>query len=46
MRITETDDGRTRVDVRSASRVGISDLGVNADRVHTFLEDLAERLES
>jgi uncharacterized protein (DUF1499 family) len=46
VRITETDDGRTRVDVRSASRVGISDLGVNADRVRAFLDALAERLES
>ena len=45
VRITETQDGRTRVDVRSASRVGISDLGVNADRVDAFLDDLAERLE-
>ncbi|MBK1696061.1 DUF1499 domain-containing protein [Rhodovibrio salinarum] len=44
VRITETDDGRTRVDVRSASRVGISDLGVNADRVHAFLTALEERL--
>jgi len=46
VRITETADGRTRVDMRSASRVGISDLGVNADRVNDFLDALAERLES
>jgi uncharacterized protein (DUF1499 family) len=46
IRITEAPDGRTRVDMRSASRVGISDLGVNADRVRAFLDALAERLES
>ncbi|MBK1668716.1 hypothetical protein CKO28_11820 [Rhodovibrio sodomensis] len=46
VRIAQAPDGRTRVDVRSASRVGISDLGVNADRVHAFLNALAERLES
>jgi uncharacterized protein (DUF1499 family) len=46
VRIAETDNGRTQVDMRSASRVGISDLGVNADRVDAFLDALAERLES
>ena len=31
---------RTRVDMRSASRVGKSDLGVNAARIRHFLHDL------
>ena len=33
--------GGSRVDVRSVSRVGTSDLGVNAARVRAFLSDLA-----
>jgi hypothetical protein len=44
VRISQTADDRTRVDVRSASRVGISDLGVNADRVDGYLRALEERL--
>jgi len=32
---------RTLVDMRSVSRVGMGDLGVNAQRIHDFLEDLA-----
>mgnify|MGYP005815611633 FL=1 len=32
---------RSLVDMRSTSRVGIGDLGVNADRIRDFLEDLA-----
>jgi len=32
---------RTLVDMRSTSRVGHGDLGVNAQRIHDFLEDLA-----
>ena len=32
--------GGSRVDVRSVSRVGVSDLGVNAVRVRDFLDDL------
>ena len=31
------------VDMRSVSRVGISDLGVNADRIRNFLAELQER---
>lgn len=37
--------GETRVDMRSRSRVGRSDLGVNAKRIQTFLEDLAQRIK-
>ena len=45
LRITETDDG-SRVDMRSKSRIGRSDIGVNADRIESFLRDLENRLES
>ncbi len=36
IRIAATDDGRTRLDIRSKSRVGISDVGVNAKRIRAF----------
>lgn len=36
----------SRVDVRSVSRVGKSDLGTNAERVRTFLARLASDIES
>jgi uncharacterized protein (DUF1499 family) len=39
VRPTETGEGSI-VDMRSVSRVGISDLGMNAKRVRTFLADL------
>lgn len=39
IRITQ-EEGRTRVDMRSVSRVGISDLGANARRISAFLYDL------
>lgn len=38
-------DGQTRVDMRSASRVGKSDFGVNAKRVQVFLTDLEHRFK-
>jgi uncharacterized protein (DUF1499 family) len=40
VRARAVDDG-TAVDVRSVSRVGVSDLGANARRVRVFLERLA-----
>ncbi len=43
IRIVETPQG-TRVDVRSKSRVGRSDLGQNAKRVRTFLAKLRSRV--
>ena len=33
------------IDVRSTSRVGLSDMGANAARIETYLSDLAGRLE-
>lgn len=38
VRLTAAENGETRIDVRSKSRVGGSDLGANAVRVRTFLE--------
>ena len=38
------DGGAVRIDVRSVSRVGQSDLGANAERVRTYLKKLRERL--
>lgn len=45
LRMTETADG-TRVDMRSRSRLGRGDLGVNAARIRDFLADLELRVES
>lgn len=45
IRLQETDDG-IRVDVRSASRVGRSDLGTNAARIRDYLGALERGLES
>lgn len=44
IRITP-EDGRSRVDMRSKSRVGRSDVGANAERIRTFLEALGKTLE-
>ena len=38
-------EGATRVDMRSISRVGLSDLGVNAKRVSSFLSELEDRAD-
>ena len=43
VRVQETADG-TRVDIRSMSRVGKSDLGVNAKRIRTFMARLRASL--
>lgn len=36
IRIRSEDDGRTRLDIRSKSRVGLSDIGVNTARIRAF----------
>ncbi|PIE55954.1 MAG: hypothetical protein CSA34_06605 [Desulfobulbus propionicus] len=41
IRIRSVDD-KSRVDLRSVSRVGVSDLGVNARRIKAFQEELNE----
>jgi len=41
---TETNGG-TRVDMRSKSRIGRSDIGVNADRIDKYLSDLKSKIE-
>lgn len=43
LRVVPTEDGASSiVDMRSVSRVGVSDLGVNAKRVRSFLDRLAK----
>jgi len=42
IRVTE-DTGGARVDMRSASRVGLSDLGVNAGRIRDFMATVAQK---
>ncbi len=44
VRIVPVADGTTRVDVRSKSRVGRSDLGINANRVREFGNALRRKL--
>jgi hypothetical protein len=43
VKATPIEDGSTRVDMRSVSQVGVSDLGYNAARVAAFLADLQAR---
>jgi hypothetical protein len=43
LRIVPTQDGAgSRVDMRSTSRIGVSDLGVNAKRIRAFLQALSD----
>ena len=42
IRIREADGGGTRLDIRSTSRVGLSDIGANAARIGAFLDRLGE----
>jgi uncharacterized protein (DUF1499 family) len=44
IRARETGDGGTFLDVRSASRVGVGDVGTNARRIRDFLSRLQDRL--
>lgn len=41
LRVSALPDGTSRVDMRSVSRIGRSDIGTNARRVREFLADLA-----
>jgi len=45
IRIGLDENAQTRVDLRSASRKGSSDLGTNARRIARFLKHLDKRLE-
>lgn len=40
IRILPEEEGGSRIDVRSISRVGLSDLGANAKRVRSLLDDI------
>lgn len=44
IRIAPSAPGRSRVDIRSASRVGLGDLGVNAARIEAFATELDDAL--
>lgn len=44
LKFTESVEG-TQVDMRSKSRIGRSDVGVNAKRIEAFLEDLEDSLD-
>jgi len=46
LRFSEMEDGSTRVDMRSKSRIGRSDVGVNAKRISGFLKDLKQNLDN
>ncbi len=45
VRASDGDSG-TRVDIRSASRIGLSDLGTNARRIRTFCHELNNHLKT
>ena len=42
LRVSAIPDNSSRVDMRSVSRVGRSDIGVNARRIRAFLADLSK----
>ncbi len=42
----QPDGDKVRIDIRSKSRVGVSDLGANAQRVRDFVENLAKEVPS
>jgi uncharacterized protein (DUF1499 family) len=44
IRITQVENNQVRVDMRSCSRVGSGDYGVNAERIESFMRDLSESL--
>ncbi|MBU1294319.1 MAG: DUF1499 domain-containing protein [Gammaproteobacteria bacterium] len=44
IRITQIEPKKIRIDMRSCSRVGSGDFGVNAERIVSFMTDLSESL--
>jgi uncharacterized protein (DUF1499 family) len=46
VRVTPLVDGGSAVDLRSMSRVGMSDLGANAKRIRKFIGELEVHLEA
>ncbi|TYL48137.1 DUF1499 domain-containing protein [Marinomonas sp. IMCC 4694] len=44
IRLTQVEPGLIRVDMRSCSRVGRGDFGVNAERIQSFMADLSDSL--
>lgn len=46
LRFTKTEEGKTRVDMRSKSRIGRGDVGVNAKRITRFLNELSLSIEN
>ena len=46
IRVRPAPGGGSLVDLRSVSRVGVSDVGVNAERVRAFLQDLRAAVRS
>ncbi|MEM1046968.1 MAG: DUF1499 domain-containing protein [Pseudomonadota bacterium] len=42
LRFRETDGGLVRIDMRSVSRIGVSDIGKNAERLRLFAEAMME----
>jgi len=40
IRVREAEGGGARIDIRSASRVGLSDIGKNADRIRAYVKEL------
>jgi len=46
LRILANEDGQTEVDMRSVSRVGLSDLGANSQRVYGFMSELEREIEA
>lgn len=46
LRFTREGDNETRIDMRSKSRIGRSDVGVNAKRIKQFLSDLKQSMDN
>jgi uncharacterized protein (DUF1499 family) len=44
IRITQVEGDKVRIDMRSCSRAGVGDFGVNAQRIESFMRDLSTAL--